>query len=80
MVVDQLQSLTELRSVELAIDLCQRAISNEARVRMLEASDAAQSYRSVLFPFTPAESATIFEAALGALEARQMALKTDLGR
>lgn len=78
MPVDQLAALTELRAVEQAIDLCQRAVANEARVTMLEASDAAQSFRSVTFGFTEAESATIFASALAALEQRQTAIKSDL--
>lgn len=78
MPVDQLAALTELRAVEQAIDLCQRAVANEASVTMIEASDAAQSFRSVAFAFSVSESAAIFAAALAALEARQVALKSSL--
>lgn len=78
MSVDPLSALTELREVERAIDLSRRAVANAAAVTVLQASDAAQSFRSVAFAFTIPESATIFAAALTALEARQAAIKASL--
>lgn len=60
----------DLNATALAIDLCQRAVLNQASITSIEASDAANCYRSVESLFSVDESAAIFNAAIAVLQNR----------
>ena len=53
---------------ETAIDVCEGAIRNHARISGIVATDDAGSERSVHFKFSDVESQNIFAAVLAALK------------
>jgi hypothetical protein len=75
----KLRKVQEAKAIEAAVDLAERAIKHEAKVRALVAEDAAESERSVWLAFTVEESAALFRAAIEALKPRLAGIKAEAG-
>lgn len=68
----------ELQTLTQASDTVKFAIQNAAFITKIEATDAAESYRTVEFKFTVEESAQIYATVQGIVDARAAAAQAKV--